>query len=104
MEFKDLKSILEKHNLWAKKSLGQHFLMDESVCERMVQNLNLKGQTVVEIGPGPGSLTDILLKSQPDFLLAIEKDQRFIDILKEFTYELEISLKLDNNKEFQCNH
>jgi 16S rRNA (adenine1518-N6/adenine1519-N6)-dimethyltransferase len=84
MEFKDLKSILEKHNLWAKKSLGQHFLMDESVCERMVQNLNLKGQTVVEIGPGPGSLTDILLKSQPDFLLAIEKDQRFIDILKEF--------------------
>ena len=84
MEFKHLKSILEKHNLWAKKSLGQHFLTDESVCQRMVHHLNLKDQTVVEVGPGPGSLTDILLKTDARFLMCIEKDQRFIDILKEF--------------------
>lgn len=83
MEFKHLKSILEKHNLWAKKSLGQHFLTDESICQRMVQHLNLKDQTVVEVGPGPGSLTDILLKTDARFLIAIEKDKRFIDILKE---------------------
>lgn len=85
MKFQQLKTILEKHNLWAKKSLGQHFLHDESVCMRMVQHLNLKGQTVIEVGPGPGSLTDILLKTEPAFLLLIEKDQRFIKILKEFT-------------------
>jgi 16S rRNA (adenine1518-N6/adenine1519-N6)-dimethyltransferase len=84
MEFKHLKSILEKHNLWAKKSLGQHFLTDESICQRMVQHLNLKDQTIVEVGPGPGSLTDILLKTNARFLMCIEKDQRFIDILKEF--------------------
>ena len=83
MEFKHLKSILEKHNLWAKKSLGQHFLTDESICQRMVQHLNLKDQTIVEVGPGPGSLTDILLKTNARFLMCIEKDQRFIDILKE---------------------
>lgn len=84
MEFKHLKSILEKHNLWAKKSLGQHFLTDESICQRMVQHLNLQDQIVVEVGPGPGSLTDILLKTDARFLMCIEKDQRFIDILKEF--------------------
>lgn len=84
MEFRHLKSILEKHNLWAKKSLGQHFLTDESVCQRMVQHLDLKDQIVIEVGPGPGSLTDILLKTDARFLMAIEKDKRFIDILKEF--------------------
>lgn len=85
MEFNRLKATLEKHQLWAKKSLGQHFLHDESICLRMVKHLRLKGQTVVEVGPGPGSLTDILLKEEPGFLLLIEKDQRFIEILKEFT-------------------
>ncbi len=84
MEFKSLKTILEKHQLLANKSLGQHFLHDESICKRMVRHLDLKVGTVVEIGPGPGSLTDILLKENPRFLLAIEKDQRFINILKEF--------------------
>ncbi|MCE2716319.1 MAG: 16S rRNA (adenine(1518)-N(6)/adenine(1519)-N(6))-dimethyltransferase RsmA [Pseudomonadota bacterium] len=84
MEFQRLKATLEKHQLWAKKSLGQHFLHDESICQRMVQHLQLKGQTVVEVGPGPGSLTDILLKEEPGLLLLIEKDQRFIEILKEF--------------------
>ncbi len=84
MEFKLLKTILEKHQLWANKSLGQHFLHDETICQRMVKHLQLKGTTVVEIGPGPGSLTDILLKESLDFLLAVEKDQRFIDVLKEF--------------------
>ncbi len=94
MEFKHLKTLLEKHNLWAKKSLGQHFLHDESVCQRMVHHLNLKEQTVVEVGPGPGSLTDILLKAQPAFLLAIEKDQRFIDILKEFEVPSSTAFKI----------
>lgn len=85
MEFNLLKTILEKHQLWANKSLGQHFLHDESICQRMVKHLQLKEVTVVEIGPGPGSLTDILLKEGPKFLMAIEKDQRFINILKEFS-------------------
>ncbi len=93
MEFKRLKAILEKHNLWAKKSLGQHFLHDESICHQMVRHISLKEQTVVEIGPGPGSLTDILLKTEPAFLLLIEKDQRFIEILKEF--------ECPNNTEFK---
>ena len=84
MEFSLLKTILEKHQLWANKSLGQHFLHDETVCQRMVKHLHLKDSAVVEIGPGPGSLTDILLKEGPKFLLAVEKDQRFINILKEF--------------------
>ena len=84
MEFSLLKIILEKHQLWANKSLGQHFLHDETVCQRMVKHLQLKDAAVVEIGPGPGSLTDILLKEGPKFLLAVDKDQRFFNILKEF--------------------
>lgn len=84
MQFQQLKALLERHQLWAKKSLGQHFLHDEGICQRMVRHLHLRDEVIVEVGPGPGSLTDILLKEEPKFLLLIEKDQRFIEILKGF--------------------
>lgn len=81
----NLSDILKKHNLWANKTLGQHFLHDTNVCNRMVSHLNLKDQVVVEIGPGPGSLTYVLNELPLKASFAIEKDQRFIEVLNEIT-------------------
>lgn len=59
----------------AKKSLGQHFLHDRAICERIVALLRCGPQdNILEIGPGPGALTKILEDIPPAFLLALEKD------------------------------
>lgn len=88
MQNESLIDILKKHNLWANKSLGQHFLHDISVCQRMLSHLKLQDQVVVEVGPGPGSLTRVL-KDQPlKFLAVIEKDSRFISILDEISNQV----------------
>ena len=67
----------------AKKSLGQHFLHDENISSRIVDSLIEKigePKNVIEIGPGPGALTKILLKEKIN-LRCIELDQRMIEHL-----------------------
>ena len=62
----------------AKKSLGQHFLHDRHISERIVQLLDINAQDkVIEIGPGPGALTNILKQYPLAHLLLIEKDNYF---------------------------
>lgn len=68
----------------AKKSLGQHFLVNASVCQKIVALLDVqKGDNIIEIGPGPGALSDILLKLPFGRLDFIEKDARWADRLGE---------------------
>lgn len=93
MQNESLIDTLKKHNLWANKALGQHYLHDISVCRRMLKHLNLENQIVVEVGPGPGSLTRVLKDLPLKFFLVIEKDSRFIKILDEITA---------NQKNFSC--
>ncbi len=65
----------------ADKSLGQHFLINTTVINKIVHScINEKIDAVIEVGPGMGALTKELLKIRPD-LYAIEKDPRFIEIL-----------------------
>ncbi len=67
----------------AKKSLGQHFLHDENISNRIVDSLieKIEGtKNVLEIGPGTGALTKILLKQEIN-LRCIELDQRMIEHL-----------------------
>lgn len=65
-----------------KKSLGQHFLIDGNIIRKIVGSLTPKeGDTVIEIGPGTGALTASLHKLHPD-MLAVEVDQRSIELLK----------------------
>lgn len=79
-----LKSLLEREGLWARKSLGQHFLLDLELTRRIVRVAgDLAGKPVLEIGPGPGGLTRALLESDASEVVAIEKDSRFIAILDE---------------------
>jgi len=71
-----------------KKTLGQHFLTDQSVLERIVSAVDDLGpfQTVIEVGPGMGALTEYLLGLDiPNFYL-IEKDDRFVvELPKKFS-------------------
>ena len=69
--------------LIAKKSLGQHFLNSTHVLSQIIETAQIKsGETILEIGPGSGILTEALLKSGAN-IVAIEKDSRAISLLKE---------------------
>ena len=72
----------KKHGqIFAKKSLGQNFLQDVSVVERICESAEIAGKTILEIGPGTGFLTRQIIKSNPKEMVLIEKDRRMIDIL-----------------------
>lgn len=82
--------------LWAKKSLGQHFLNSKHVLSQIIEAGNIKnGEKILEIGPGTGILTEALLQSGAN-VIAIEKDARAIDLLNQkFSKEINDSkLKL----------
>ncbi|GAM99685.1 SSU rRNA adenine(1518)-N(6)/adenine(1519)-N(6))-dimethyltransferase [alpha proteobacterium U9-1i] len=77
-----LREELEAHGLWANKGLGQHFLLDLNITRRIAKTAGeLSGQTVLEIGPGPGGLTRALLEAGAT-VIAIEKDARFLPLLE----------------------
>ena len=85
-----LRETVEKYELLAKKSLGQNFLLDMNITDKIIrssleaQNISsFKGQCVYEIGPGPGGLTRAILKAEPELLTVIEMDSRCINIMNE---------------------
>ena len=77
----------------AKKSLGQHFLNDEGVVQRMVKvgNIN-KDDTVLEIGPGLGILTRELTKSPAKKIIACEKDDLIYEFLQNEVKQKNLSI------------
>ena len=75
----------------AKKSLGQNFLIDREVLEKIVSTTNITNKEVLEIGPGSGNLTTYILKQKPKKLYVVEKDDDLAILLKEkFDNEIEI--------------
>ncbi len=79
-----LKDVIRRHGLAARKSLGQHFLLDLNLTARIARAAgDLDGATVVEVGPGPGGLTRALLDTPADRVIAIEKDSRAVAALAE---------------------
>lgn len=81
----DLRQALEEGGLFARKSLGQHFLLDLNLTAKIARAANIKeGETVLEIGPGPGGLTQALLDSKAAKIIVIEKDARFVSHLKDY--------------------
>ena len=75
----------------AKKSLGQNFLIDREVLEKIVSITNIANKDVLEIGPGSGNLTTYILKQKPKKLYVVEKDDELAILLKEkFNTEIEI--------------
>ena len=77
--------------LKAKKSLGQNFLIDENVLNKIVSLIKIENKSILEIGPGTGNLTSYILKSNPKKLIVIEKDKELIIFLKKkFEEKIEI--------------
>ena len=75
----------------AKKSLGQNFLIDREVLEKIVSITDITNKEVLEIGPGSGNLTTYILKQKPKKLYVVEKDDDLAILLKEkFDTEIEI--------------
>lgn len=88
--FEDTKYIMNKYNIHPKKSLGQNFLINEEALNEIARDVT-ENDTVIEIGPGLGTLTSILLKKAKK-VIVVELDSRMIEILKD-------RFKLYNNLE-----
>lgn len=68
--------------MFAKKSLGQNFLIDKNIVKKIINLVDIKNQNIIEIGPGKGALTKEILKKNPKSLILIEKDNKLYDDLK----------------------
>ncbi len=87
----------------AKKSLGQNFLIDQKIIDKIINIVNIKEKSILEIGPGTGNLTLNILKKNPKKMIVIEKDNQLVEFLAK-TFETKIKiinediLKLDENE------
>jgi 16S rRNA (adenine1518-N6/adenine1519-N6)-dimethyltransferase len=78
-----LRDVIARHGLTAQKSLGQNFLFDEQLLDRIAAIPgDIKGQNVYEVGPGPGGLTRALLRAGAN-VTAVERDRRCLPALAE---------------------
>lgn len=79
----EIKSILKHYDLWAKKSFGQNFLIDDDALETIVKAGDLKSEDrVVEVGPGTGVLTEQLLQ-QVMHVTAVEFDEDMVKVVSD---------------------
>jgi len=79
-----LKEVIARHDLHARRALGQNFILDMNVTARIVREAgDLAGRHVIEVGPGPGGLTRALLDSNAETITALEIDPRAIAALEE---------------------
>ena len=90
----------------AKKSLGQNFLVDKNILEKITNITNIENKTILEIGPGTGNLTSYILKKKPKKIFVIEKDNELSsDLENKFFNQITIInedvLKVDETKLFK---
>jgi 16S rRNA (adenine1518-N6/adenine1519-N6)-dimethyltransferase len=66
----------------AKKSLGQNFLIDQAIIDKIINTVEIENKSILEIGPGTGNLTKNIIKKNPKKLIVIEKDNDLAHLLK----------------------
>ena len=86
----------------AKKSLGQNFLIDQSIIEKITNIIEIEKKNILEVGPGTGNLTAAILNKKPKKLIVIEKDNELANLLEQkFANKIKIInkdiLKIDEN-------
>jgi len=109
-----LRETIDKHSLLASKALGQNFLLDKNITDKIIrlslnkQGINdFTGYHICEVGPGPGGLTRSILDEKPNSLTVIEMDNRCIEIMQELQKHTDVpfrithgdALKFDISKE-----
>ncbi len=79
-----LRDVIQRHGLDARKALGQNFLLDLNLTQKIARSAGpLENATVIEVGPGPGGLTRAILSLGAKKLIAIERDSRCLPALAE---------------------
>ena len=71
----------------AKKSLGQNFLIDQNIIDKIINTVSIAGKEILEVGPGTGNLTREILRNNPSKIYLIEKDTFLAKALKEIIDE-----------------
>ena len=71
----------------AKKSLGQNFLIDKNIIDKIINTVSITGNEILEVGPGTGNLTREILKNNPSKIFLIEKDSFLAETFKEISDE-----------------
>jgi 16S rRNA (adenine1518-N6/adenine1519-N6)-dimethyltransferase len=90
-----LREVIARHGLDARRSLGQHFLLDANLTARIVRLAGeLDGRNVIEIGPGPGGLTRALLESGAASITSIELDPRAVAAIQELAADADGRLRV----------
>lgn len=79
-----VRDLLKKNGLHAKKSLGQNFLTDRNIVQKIAEAAEVDYDTVVEIGPGIGALT-LALAARAEQVIALELDKKIVPVLREVT-------------------
>jgi len=80
--------------IFAKKSLGQNFLIDKNVIDKIIQITKIHKKNILEIGPGTGNLTESILKENPNYLTVIEKDE---NLCQKLFLRFKDKIKIINN-------
>ncbi len=81
-----LRDVIHRHGLDARKALGQNFLLDLNLTQKIARSAGpLNDTTVIEVGPGPGGLTRAILSLGAKKLIAIERDSRCLPALAEIS-------------------
>jgi 16S rRNA (adenine1518-N6/adenine1519-N6)-dimethyltransferase len=93
-ELAPLREVIARHGLSASRALGQNFLLDEQLLDRIARVPGpLAGERVYEVGPGPGGLTRALLRAGAD-VVAVERDRRCLAPLEELREAAEGRLRV----------
>ena len=77
-----IKQIIDKFRLTSKRSLGQNYILDQNITNKITKLIEIKNQVILEIGPGPGCLTRSLVDKGAKKIIVVEKDQRCIKALE----------------------
>lgn len=97
----NIKDIINKENIIAKKKFGQNFLIDHNILKNIILSAQIKNANVIEIGPGLGSLTDYLVRDAKK-VLCYEIDEDMIEILNSNFTEFD-NIKIINQDFLKCN-
>ncbi len=103
MNSKTILNKIKNHKISAKKFYGQNFLFDGNILRKIVEKSNIKEKiNILEVGPGPGGLTQEILKSNVNQVFVIEKDKDLLPLLEDIkvSFPNKLNIILDDALNF----